>query len=63
MDILYLLIPLSVVLAIAIGIAFWLAIDGGQFDDLDTPSLRILADDDRPVSRNRESTGPASGVD
>ncbi len=50
MDILYLLIPLSVVLAFAIGIAFWLAVEGGQFDDLDGPALQILVDDDRPAS-------------
>ncbi len=48
MDILFLLIPLSVVLAIAIGFAFWRAIDTGQFDDLDSPALRVVADDDTP---------------
>ena len=46
MDILFLLIPLSVVLAVAIGIAFWRAVDTGQFDDLDQPAIRILADKD-----------------
>jgi cbb3-type cytochrome oxidase maturation protein len=46
MDILFLLIPLSVVLALLIGWCFWQAVDTGQFDDLDTPALRILADDD-----------------
>ena len=48
MDILYLLIPLSVVLAFAIGVAFWRAVDGGQFDDLDRPALDVVLDDDRP---------------
>lgn len=48
MDILFLLIPLSVVLAFAIGIAFWRAIDTGQFDDLDGPGMRVVADDDTP---------------
>lgn len=48
MDILYLLIPLSVVLAVAIGVSFWMAVDGGQFDDLEAPALRVVADDDRP---------------
>jgi cbb3-type cytochrome oxidase maturation protein len=48
MDILFLLIPLSVVLAVAIGVAFWMAVDGGQFDDLEAPSIRVLADDDTP---------------
>jgi cbb3-type cytochrome oxidase maturation protein len=47
-DILFLLIPLSVVLALIIGAAFWLAVDGGQFDDLEGPGLRVVVDDDRP---------------
>ena len=48
MDILYLLVPLSVVLAFVIGVAFWIAIDGGQFEDLDSPALTVLTDDDSP---------------
>ena len=50
MDILYLLIPLSVVLAFVIGAFFWRAVESGQFDDLDSPAVRLLADDDRPGS-------------
>ena len=46
MDILLLLIPLSVVLAFAIGAAFWWSVARGQFDDLDGPAHRVLADDD-----------------
>ena len=46
MEILYLLIPLSVVLALFIGIAVWYAVDSGQFDDLDRPALEVIADDD-----------------
>ncbi len=52
MDILYLLVPLSVVLVLAIGAVFWLALRGGQFDDLEAPAFRILADDDSPESRS-----------
>ncbi|MGB5079227.1 MAG: cbb3-type cytochrome oxidase assembly protein CcoS [Burkholderiales bacterium] len=48
MEILYLLVPLSVVLVLATGAVFWLALASGQFDDLDTPGLKILADDDLP---------------
>ena len=48
MEILFLLIPLSVVLALLIGAVFWYAVDGGQFDDLEGPALRVVADDDRP---------------
>jgi len=48
MDILYLLIPLSLVLALLIGAVFWWAVDNGQFEDLEGPAHRILQDDDRP---------------
>jgi cbb3-type cytochrome oxidase maturation protein len=47
MDILYLLIPLSLVLVFVIGAVFWWALQGGQFDDLEAPAHRILMDDDR----------------
>lgn len=48
MDILYLLVPLSVVLVFVVGAVLWMAVDGGQFDDLDGPALRVVADDDTP---------------
>lgn len=48
MEILYLLVPLSVVLVIAIGGVFWMALQSGQFDDLDRPALDVLDDDDQP---------------
>ena len=47
MDILILLVPLSVVLALLIGAGFWWSVKSGQFDDLEGPAHRILADDDR----------------
>jgi cbb3-type cytochrome oxidase maturation protein len=46
MDILFLLIPLSVVLVFVIGAAFWWSVRSGQFDDLEGPAHRIIADDD-----------------
>lgn len=48
MEILYLLIPLSLVLVLAMGVAVWYAVDAGQFDDLDRPALDVVADDDKP---------------
>jgi cbb3-type cytochrome oxidase maturation protein len=49
MDILYLLIPLSVVLVLVIGVVFWWSVHAGQFDDLEGPAHRILQDDDTVV--------------
>ncbi|HKY03214.1 MAG TPA: cbb3-type cytochrome oxidase assembly protein CcoS [Burkholderiales bacterium] len=46
MDILYLLIPLSLVLVFLIGAVFWFALRSGQFDDLEAPAFKILIDDD-----------------
>lgn len=49
MRILLLLMPISLVLlALAIWAFVW-AVRRGQFDDLDTPALDILTDDDRPA--------------
>lgn len=48
MDVLYLLIPLSLVLVAVIAVVFWHALKGGQFDDLEGPAFKILLDDDRP---------------
>jgi len=50
MNIIYVLIPLSVILMIlAIAFFFW-AVRNDQFDDLDTPALDILDDEDQPRS-------------
>jgi len=46
MEILMLLIPMSVVLVLLIGAVFWWSVYSGQFDDLEGPAHRILADDD-----------------
>lgn len=46
MESLYLLIPLSVVVVFFALWVFFKAMDGGQFDDLEGPAMRILQDDD-----------------
>ncbi len=48
MEILYLLIPVSVVLVFGIGVVFWWSVKSGQFEDLEGPGYRILMDDDKP---------------
>jgi cbb3-type cytochrome oxidase maturation protein len=48
MDILYLLIPISlIIMGIAIWVFLW-AIRSGQFEDLEGPAHQILMDDDDP---------------
>jgi len=47
MSILYLLIPLALVLLALTVWAFFWAVRAGQFDDLDSPAVQILLDDDR----------------
>ncbi len=61
MESLYLLIPLSIVLAFAIGIAFWWFVKSGQFDDLEGPAYRILMDDDNAVNQE-EANSPQEQV-
>ncbi len=51
MDILYLLIPLSLVLVFVIGAVFWWALRSGQFEDLEGPAHRILMDDEDDLPR------------
>jgi len=48
MSVLLLLVPLALVLLIAAIWAFAWAVKRGQFEDLDTPALSILVDDDEP---------------
>lgn len=56
MDILFLLIPISlIIVAIAVWVFMW-AIRSGQYEDLEGPAHRILMDDDDPlVPRRPES--------
>ncbi|TQV77530.1 cbb3-type cytochrome oxidase assembly protein CcoS [Aliikangiella marina] len=47
MDVIYWLIPLSIaILMAAIAIFFW-AVRSGQFQDLDSPAVDILFEDDQ----------------
>jgi cbb3-type cytochrome oxidase maturation protein len=64
MEILYLLIPMSVVLALAvIGVFAW-ALNAGQFDDVEYEGARILLDADHArgtrVDMHQAVTGPGA---
>jgi len=52
MDILFLLIPLSVVMVALVGLVFWWSVRSGQYDYLEGPAHRIFDDDDAPDKRD-----------
>ena len=56
MDILYLLIPLSLVLVFVIAALFWWSLKSGQYEDMEGPGYRILMDDDRTDAHKNRST-------
>jgi cbb3-type cytochrome oxidase maturation protein len=55
MSVLYLVVPLALVIVGAAVAAFVWATNRGQFDDLDTPPMRMLHDDEERPSSNRSS--------
>ena len=55
MSVLYLVVPLAIVLVAAAVAAFVWATSRGQFDDLDTPAMRMLHDDDERPPSSRSS--------
>jgi cbb3-type cytochrome oxidase maturation protein len=60
METIFVLLPLALLIAaIAVGLFIWAA-RTGQFDDLDTPAVRILFDDEepRPAPRSSDATAP-----
>lgn len=55
MNILYFLIGCSVLMAIIFLLAFFWASKSGQHDDVYTPSIRILFDDDIATKKSDEN--------
>ena len=56
MEIIYLLIPLSLLL---VGLIVWIfvwAIRSGQYDDMEGPAHSILMDDDDPVEKREDDS-------
>ncbi|MDZ4141039.1 MAG: cbb3-type cytochrome oxidase assembly protein CcoS [Methylotenera sp.] len=45
MDILFILIPLSVVMALVVLVGLWWAVYHGQFEDIEDEGKRILEDE------------------
>jgi cbb3-type cytochrome oxidase maturation protein len=53
MSVIYLLITISIFVAIAFFIAFVIAVKSGQYDDDYTPSVRMLFDDELAKKETR----------
>ena len=56
MDILYLLVPLSLVFVFLIAAVFWWNLKSGQFEDLEGPGYRILMDDDNAQAQEKSNS-------
>ena len=53
MSVIYLLISISIVVAIGFFVAFIRAVKTGQYDDDYTPSVRMLFDDELKITSNK----------
>jgi len=51
MSVIYVLLPVAILLAVAAVTAFIWAVCRGQFDDLDTPAVRVLFDEEEPMKK------------
>jgi len=64
MNILYFLIPLGLVLLACAVAAFFWAVRSGQFDDLDSPAMSVVMDDDsKPAPENRRRSNAKTAAD
>ena len=56
MAVIYVLLTVSIVVAIVFFIAFVISVKNGQYDDTYTPSVRMLFDDELVVKKDDEQT-------
>ncbi len=62
MSAIYLLLPLGLLMTAAAVAAFVWAVRGGQLDDLDTPAVRVLFDDERLSDADTAERAADEGV-
>ncbi len=58
MSVLYVVFPIALLIAAGFVAAFSWASRRGQFDDLDTPAVRMLHDDDPPHAPDASPAAP-----
>jgi cbb3-type cytochrome oxidase maturation protein len=64
MSVMFILLPVALLFAATALAVFLWAVRAGQFDDLDTPPLRMLVEEDEPgVGEVRPAGSPAGSRD
>lgn len=54
MSVIYMLLIISIVIAVAFFVVFVLAVKNGQYDDSYTPSVRVLFEDELVKPKNKK---------
>ena len=60
MNVVFILLPLTLLLAIVGIFAFIWAVRRGQFDDVETPAVRMLFDDNKAAREPKSKGGSSS---
>lgn len=60
MSVIFIVVPLATLIVLVAVIAFVYSARRGQFDDLDTPAVRMLYDDTPVAATSAEDPSPAS---
>ena len=58
MSVIYILLTISIIVAVVFFIAFIVAVRNGQYDDSYTPSVRMLFEDELVKEKPKKSTQP-----
>ncbi|MCX8143238.1 MAG: cbb3-type cytochrome oxidase assembly protein CcoS [Bacteroidia bacterium] len=62
MEVIYILLSISILIAIAFLLAFVWSVKKGQYDDVVSPSIRILYDDQNSNKQNKITTENLSSI-
>jgi cbb3-type cytochrome oxidase maturation protein len=58
MSVIYIVLPLALIFVVVALIVFARSVRSGQFDDMDTPGVRILHDDEKTRSEQNGEADP-----
>ncbi|MCB0717677.1 MAG: cbb3-type cytochrome oxidase assembly protein CcoS [Bacteroidetes bacterium] len=58
MNVLFFLVPIALALAAIGALAFRWAVNSGQFEDLESPAIRMLIDDEKVQADRADKRGP-----